>query len=59
VRRSPQAQGCGFGEHTAREEKRCFFGYFLCTSKESDSLAKRVKALASDINDQRQKASPE
>jgi hypothetical protein len=46
VRRSPQAQGRGFGEHTAREKERCFFGYFLCTSKESDSLAQRVKAFA-------------
>jgi hypothetical protein len=39
VRRSTQAQGCGFGEHAVREEKRGFFGYFLCTGKESDSLA--------------------
>ena len=28
------------------KNKRAFFGYFLCTGKESDSLAQRVKALA-------------
>jgi hypothetical protein len=31
---------------THREEKGAFFGYFLCTSKESDSLAQRVKVLS-------------
>jgi hypothetical protein len=39
VRRSTQAQGCGFGEHTRESAQRAFFGYFLCTGKESDSLA--------------------
>jgi hypothetical protein len=32
--------------NTAHEKnKRAFFGYFLCTGKESDSLAERVKAF--------------
>ena len=39
VRRSTQAQGRGFGEHTVESAQRAFFGYFLCTGKESDSLA--------------------
>jgi uncharacterized protein (UPF0548 family) len=39
VRRSTQAQGRGFGEHTFESARRAFFGYFLCTGKESDSLA--------------------
>jgi hypothetical protein len=28
------------------KNKPAFFGYFLCTGKESDSLAQRVKAFA-------------
>jgi hypothetical protein len=35
------------------KNKRAFFGYFLCTGKESDSLAQRVKALALRLDDKR------
>jgi hypothetical protein len=53
VRRSPQAQGCGFGERTRKSAQRAFLVTSLHEQR-SDSLAQRVKALALNAKEQKQ-----